>query len=375
LSKLPRIDSQPNYRNVADRLKREIGETLTAGQRLESHQALSERFGVSRVTIRQALTLLQQAGYVQMLPKRGTYVAERAASPHRIRHGLVALLVENFQDPFFNEMTQHIERELLHNRVHMVLCDIAGEGLGVNYIEHLRDRVDGFIIGASLQESSWMQYRILSTVGVPYVFFDRDIRSVPGDRVLVDNYLGGRMAAEHLLSLGRHRVFATLTYAWPKKALQAPHEVMVLRVRGFREKLLESGVDEADILLLTGQGGRTKEAGADAAEHWLSHKPRATALFATNDILALGVIEVAERHGLRMPEDYALLGFDDINLVRWLNIPLTTIAQPKEEIAHQAVRLLLEQIDGSRREPTHHVLLKPRLVERGSTTGSAREIR
>jgi DNA-binding LacI/PurR family transcriptional regulator len=279
----------------------------------------------------------------------------------------VALLVENFQDPFFNEMTQHIDRELMRRNILIVLCDTAGDRTGINYIDLLKDRVDGFLIGPSLHESSWAQYRLLSSLGVPYVFFDRDIRSVTGDRVLVDNYLGGRLAATHLLDLG-HRSFALLTYTWPKKVLlQGPHEVMVLRVRGFRERLLEGGIPESQIAMLTGQGGRTKEAGADAGTQWISLNPRPTGIFATNDILGLGAIDVAGTHGLHAPRDYSLIGFDDINLVRWLDIPLSTIVQPKEEIAQHAVQLLLGQIEGNPREHSHHVLLKPRLIARRST--------
>lgn len=371
MSSVSGAEPLPNYRRIANELKSQIcRSTLRPGQRLGSHQSLSRRFGVSRVTIRQALTLLQQSGYVQMIPKKGTFVSDRISSVRSVRHRLVALLVENFQDPFFNEMTQHIERELLRANLHMVLGDTAGVGPETSYVDLLKDRVDGFIIGPSLQESSWAQYRTLASMGVPYVLFDRDIRSIPGDRVLVDNYFGGRIAADHLADLG-HRSFVTVTYTWPQKAYQTPSEALLLRIRGFKDRLAERGLSEDTVLSLIGHGGRTKEAGLEAAAQWTEMRPRPTALFATNDILCMGIIEIAEKNGLQMPEDFSIVGFDDINLVRWLNIPLTTVAQPKEEIARHVVGLLLRQMESGKSNHTQHELLKPKLVVRRSTAAPA----
>jgi DNA-binding LacI/PurR family transcriptional regulator len=357
----------PNYRRIAEELRTQIcANVLRPGHRLPSHQSLSRRFAVSRVTIRQALMLLQQRGYVQMIPKTGTFVSEMITSLRRTRHRLVALLVENCQDPFFNEMTQHIERELLRANLHMVLCDTAGAGPEVSYVDVLKDRVDGFIIAPSLQESSWTQYRALASTRLPYVLFDRDIRTIPGNRVLVDNYFGGRIAADHLADLG-HSSFVTVTYRWPDRAHETPSEALRLRICGFKDRLIERGIPESDVMSLVGGGGRTKDAGAEAAMQWVNLRPRPTGLFATNDILCLGVIEVAEKSGLRMPRDFSIVGFDDINLVRWLNIPLTTVAQPKEEIARHVVGLLLTQNAEARGDHTQHELLKPRLVIRSST--------
>jgi LacI family transcriptional regulator len=247
----------------------------------------------------------------------------------------------------------------------MVLCDTAGDR-EIDYVGLLKDRVDGFVIGPSLQESSWAQYRAMGSMGISYVLFDRDIHSIPGNRVLVDNYVGGRMAAEHLLVLG-HRIFVTLTYTWPKRAYEAPSEALSLRTRGFKDRLLESGIPESHVISLIGNGGRTKEAGTEAANQWVGLNPRPTAVFATNDILCLGVLEVADKHGLTAPADFSIVGFDDINLVRWLGLPLTTIDQPKEEIAQHVVRLLMEQLESRNNEQTSHVLLRPRLVIRNST--------
>ena len=359
--------TSPNYLRIAEELKKAILDNVLApGSRIDSHQALSERFGVSRVTIRQALTLLQKQGYVNLIPKKGSFVSHNAVRLSRVRFHLVALLIESIQDPFFNEVTQCLERALLRKNLHIVLCDTAGESRETNYIELLRDRVDGFIIGPSLHEKSWAQYRNLSSLGIPVVLFDRDIRNIIGDRVLVDNYLGGRIAAEHLLELG-HTRFATLTYTWPRRALLTPAENLVLRVRGFCDRLLEAGILPADISSLNGEGGRTKAAGAEAARQWLALDPLPTALFATNDLLCLGAMEVAAQSGLSAPKDYSIVGFDDINLVGWLNIPLTTVAQPKEELANQITRLLTDQLDGRQRGHSQHVLLHPTLMVRRST--------
>lgn len=364
-SRFTAMDSMPNYRRIAEELRKEISQNvLRPGERLGSHQALSSHFGVSRVTIRQALTLLRKEGYVEMVPKKGTFVSRKAAGLPRIRHNLVGLLVENIQDPYFNEITQEIERELLRNHFHMVLCDTSGAE--TNYIELLKDRVDGFIIAPSLQEASWAHYRNLRGFERPYVLFDRNIRSIPGNRVLVDNYLGGQMAADHLFDLG-HRLFATITYAWPMRPPVLSHEALALRVQGFTDRLQESGVSATQIRHLVGNAGRSKEAGALAAKQWLKLAPRPAALFATNDILCFGVIDVAEKAGLLMARDYSLVGFDDINLIRWLGIPLTTIAQPRDEIAQCAVRLLCEQMEGGQTGHTRHLILKPRIVVRGST--------
>ena len=173
--------------------------------------------------------------------------------------------------------------------------------------------------------------------------------------VHIDNEKAAYQAMDHLYSLG-HRDIAVITGPTGSKVTQD-------RLRGVRARARKAGI-KAELPVaadeLSAEGGRV------AAEQLLARTPRPTALFCTKDEMAFGAIECVRQHGLRIPEDVSVVGFDDIPFARYTDPPLTTVAQPMHDIGKTAVKLLFDVIDGQSDVPLS-VVLPHQLVVRGTT--------
>ncbi len=194
-------------------------------------------------------------------------------------------------------------------------------------------------------------------VGVPVVLIDPvDIPHLDVPSVGATNFNGGIEATEHLLSLGHRRV----------GFIQGPPDalVSVARLHGYHAVLAGAGIAPDPALLRSGPF--TFETGYQAADGLLRLSDRPTAVFASNDLQALGVIEAARSRGLRVPEDLSVVGFDDMAPAQWSAPPLTTVRQPFAEMGRVAVHNLLTLVDG---DPlaAPRVELATHLVVRGST--------
>ena len=196
--------------------------------------------------------------------------------------------------------------------------------------------------------------RGLRDVGLPVVCISTpDDDSTP--YVDVDNALGAALAARHLLSLG-HSKIAHLSAGPSQRSVEVRRDAFV-------QAAIEGGGAPPDVRII-GEGFGRDDAYA-AAWALLKEADRPTAIFATNDPLALQVLHAARDLGIRVPEQLSVVGFDDFPVASLLTPPLTTLRQPLERIGDDAVRLLLRQIEG--RTTENRRLVPPELIVRGST--------
>lgn len=212
-------------------------------------------------------------------------------------------------------------------------------------------RVDGVLMVHTGNRDDYAE--LLGANSTPVVFLDREV--IGRRSIVTDNYEGGRLAARHLLDLG-HRCFGVLVGQGYIRNVQE-------RLAGFEAELASEGLSLGTEQIVF--GSQNLETGRDI-EFLLRRSPRPTAVFATNDIIALGAWHEAHNQGIRIPDELSLVGFDDIEMVRWTVPPLTTVAQPKAEIGRKAVLALLDTLEG-RGETDSITRLAPRLVQRGST--------
>jgi DNA-binding LacI/PurR family transcriptional regulator len=243
-------------------------------------------------------------------------------------------------------------------------------GYGLHFISPLhgslalalgRATVDGVVaIGLSAGHPEVGQ---IQAAGLPMVLVDSD--DLPDySSVVVDEEGGARAAAEHLLGLG-HREVLVLAVEGPQPASGQPPErgVTERRLRGYRAALDAAAVPLATDHVLAGRA--SIEGGASAFERAWAAGIRPTAVLAMSDAMAIGAARVAREHGLRIPEDLSVVGFDDIDLAGYLDPPLTTVRQPIREKGSTAVRLLTAAM-GEHPRP-EHVSLDTRLIVRAST--------
>lgn len=279
----------------------------------------------------------------------------------------IGLLVPNISNPFFGEIARGIEHALMQRSYLTFLCDTSDDPRREEaYLANLGSRrVDGALVIYADQDAD--PARLSALVDVPLVYVDRGVPGMPS--VTSDNRLGGRLAARHLIELGHRRIGALL--GRPDVANVAA------RFEGFRDELATHGLDVPAGLLLTGR--QTLAFGSEIDRLMALDEPP-TAVFTTNDIVAIGAWQKLMSMGLAVPDDVSLVGFDDIELSRTIRPPLTTVAQDVPEIARCAVARLLSLIpsEASERSDPHcaattdDIPIEPRLVARESTAPPSR---
>jgi LacI family transcriptional regulator len=268
----------------------------------------------------------------------------------------VGLVLPDSANPFFAEISRGIEAEAFKQGYSVFLSntelDTQRELFYVDVLS--KKQVDGIIFVAAGDQADSIDFLIRQKM--PVVMIDRDLPDVQVDVVLTDHQRGGMLATRHLIELGHTRIACI---AGPSSITPSAD-----RITGYRKALEAAGLPYDERLLL--RGDYHAQSGMDITQIILKMNPRPTAIFALNDLMALGALRAASEAGYSVPKDIAVVGYDDLEIARFTNPPLTTIAQPKKEIGAQAIRLLVDRI-ARKSHPPRRVVLAPELVVRRST--------
>ena len=279
-----------------------------------------------------------------------------ARSLRRGETNTLGLILPDSANPFFAEIACIIEAEAFHYGYSVILCNSEGdlEKESVYADVLAKKQVDAMIFVASGEQSAVLPE--LCRKGLPLVLVDRAPEAVSADIVLADNLQGGMLAARHLIDLG-HSNIGCIT--GPNNLTPSAN-----RVTGFRKVLEESGIvlDETNVL----RGSFHPISGYQAAMGLLSKENPPTAIFACNDMMAIGVLRAASELGLDVPRDLSLIGFDNIELSVFTTPALTTISQPKTAIGVETIRLVIERI-ADKDLPPRRLVLPTQLISRNST--------
>jgi DNA-binding LacI/PurR family transcriptional regulator len=261
-----------------------------------------------------------------------------------------------FSDPFFPRLLRGISTQLASRDLQLVLLMPSGPKETHRTADYLAaGHVDGALL-VSLHDNDPLPARV-AEAGVPMVLSPRPRRPVSVSYVDVDNRGGANGAVAHLVSQGR-RVIATI--AGP--ADMAPG---VDRLAGYRDALVDAGLEPDPSLEAVADF--TQEGGAKAMERLLAARPDIDAVFAASDLMAAGALSVLAANR-RVPEDVAVVGFDDSPIATSTRPALTSVRQPIEEMGQEMARLLVDAITGSDRAP-RRVILATELVRRASSAG------
>ncbi|WP_170313729.1 LacI family DNA-binding transcriptional regulator [Phytoactinopolyspora halophila] len=289
------------------------------------------------------------------------YVRNNAA--RQLRDGrtrTVGLVVLNIANPFFIDVIRGVEETLHRAGLSVILCNSDGQPLREeSNVEMLEEQqVEGVLISPVDPGSAWLAK--LGDRGVPIVLLDSRADGSGQCSVSVDDVLGGRLAASHLLEQGHER----LVYVSGPPLL---HQVTERR-EGVLAAMTEAGVP-ADRLTVIECSELSFGAGCDAGERLLGIRPRPTAVICANDLLALGVLQVMFANGVSVPGDVALVGYDDIDFAAGSAVPLTSVRQPRYELGQTAATLLLHEVDDGPDEHEHQqIVMSPELVVRASSS-------
>lgn len=265
----------------------------------------------------------------------------------------IGLIVPNIANPFFAEIVRAIGYACQKVGYSLLLADSSGdEGREKDLVANmLKQYIDGLLI---IHAGRVPTSRLLdATPPIPVVYVDREVEERAS--VATDNYLGGRLAARHLVGLGHRRIGILAGDPHVKNVQQ--------RLAGFEDELKLNRITISRRHIIS--GSQSFETGRDAQLLMVGPNPP-TAIFATNDIIALGAWNKLNDMGLRIPEDVSLMGYDNIEMTQWTIPPLTTVEQDKRELGRQSVATLIQAIQERELEPST-IYVPPRIVVRGST--------
>ncbi|MCF7943413.1 MAG: LacI family transcriptional regulator [Spirochaetia bacterium] len=273
---------------------------------------------------------------------------------------LIGLIIPDISNPFFGEIVRQVEREAGRNGYNIIICNSDGDITKErSQLQTLRARqVDGVLVIPASSNSP-----ILTTL------YNSDIHTVVVtqphsrfDSVYVSHLEGGRIVAQHLLGLGHTRVL-----------LVGDSESENDKIVGFKQVFSEKGIIfPEDHFLNIGAWDHdlVKQAYLSGLEYFRRHRPgHATAVFTVNDVAAFGINHALKELNLRIPDDVALIGFDDTFLSQGLNPPLSSVSQPVEEIGRRSIEMLLDRLIRKFDGDVRSVQLNPLLVARESTLG------
>jgi LacI family transcriptional regulator len=288
-------------------------------------------------------------------------IAELGYRPNRLARNLrrqsaqmIGVVVSDIENPHFSEAVRALEDAAYRQGFRVLLCNTDEKPEKQRaYLEMLAgERVAGVILSPS--DAAGAEIAELLDLRIPVVALDRSVADARADSVVSGGERGARRATEHLLAAGRRSV----AFVGGLPGVETADE----RRAGYEAAMRAAGLPprEAD-------GGFRIEGGRRAAEELLD----AEGLVVANNLMAIGVLQALVEHGRRVPDDMALVALDDPFWAGLVRPPLTVLAQPVRAMAGAAMRLLLDRIEGGRREPRHEVF-EFELRVRGSC-GTTRE--
>lgn len=321
--------------------------------------------GVSQPTVSRALAGDQAISHetrrrVLAAAQRLNYVTKRLNHSRIARHQrtrVVGVVVASLTNAFYTVLLDRLHHELASVGYSMILMiDQYENSADLSKLQLLLDKtLDGVLFTTATVDS--LAVRILHEQGVPLVLAVRSVPIPEIDVVENDNVMGAKEAVLHLLELGHHRIGFVLGPNNTSTSLQ--------RLKGATAALAEYGLKPNP--KLTAWGPYSHEAGYSAVLRLWDSEERPTAVFCANDFIALGVLDAARKHGIEVPNQLSVVGFDDIPMAGWSAIQLTTVRLGIEQMAVVAARRLLERIQSPTGLPGRRDLLPTSLVRRATT--------
>ena len=267
----------------------------------------------------------------------------------------LAIVLSDITNPFWTTVARGIEDTANQSGYHLIIGN-TDESLQKqnDYLTFLmKKQVDGFLV----VPASFHPLTLLTNHQIPFVVLDRWLPGEPVDSVRCDSVGGAYQLTQHLLGLG-HRRIAVITG-------RQDHSTALDRVLGARRAVEDAGLDENALQVYWGEF--TQASGYENTKLLLQTDPRPTAIFATNNFIAIGVMRCLREHGLDVPSDMSAVAFDDLPTAITIDPFFTVAAQPAYEMGQHATRLLLSRLHGDTTTAPQEIVLPIELIVRKSS--------
>ncbi len=280
------------------------------------------------------------------------------------RSNTIGLIVSDIRNPFFASVARGVEDVAQEHGYTVVLCnsdeDVAKETICLKALK--TGQVDGVLLASAGPAHPYLTRLIHASF--PVVLVDRELPDLAVPAVLLDNEGAAYNAVRHLIARGHARI----GMVGGRPSISTTTE----RIDGYQRALREVGLEVDSRLLISGES--TSEGGARATNTLLDVEPPPTAIFSGNNLMSIGALQAIVSRGLSVPDDIALVGFDDFPFP-WSDAfrpHLTTVAQPTYELGRRAAEILVQLLRGSSSEPAQRVVLDGKLVIRESSAALQR---
>lgn len=339
---------QPTLKDVAERAN-------VSKQTIS--RVINNKGEVSEATRQRVLQVIREIGYHPNSLARSLVTSKTL---------VIGLAVPNIDQPYFPQIARGVEDAAAESGYSVFLCNAAGDQeRELNAFERLRGhRVAGIVsFNSRLSDNT-----IGQAVGglFPVVMINRELPEVRGTVIWPGYEAGARIATEHLIALGRRRIVFL--------GMDLDSNVDADKLRGYTAALESAGIpfDPELVIRTSGRHGRgfndLVKGGEEAFAEFIERQLGGDALFASNDLPAIGAIRYANTHGIRIPDDVAIVGFGNANVTGIVTPPLSTVTMPLYEMGRTAFQVLLARISGEERAELF-VQASPELIVRDSSTG------
>ena len=348
------------YEEIANVLRQRIFEgTYEPGSMVATEDEICKIFGVSRITAKRALNNLAAEGLIRRVRSKGSFVnypVKTKPEPVLARHGgYIALVTRSVGESSVRVLSgvDRVIREAGYRTMFHPLGSVEkGPALEQEQAvieELLADHISGLILWPADSRGSSPVLEKVREAGLPTVLVDRTVEGCTSPCVMSDNISGAHAAVKHLIEEGHTRIaFFGQTDSW--------NPALTERLNGYYHALVEAGLTIHPELIWVPEMFRRQIASLPARPNWidwfqrsvvLDNPDRATALFALWDYPAMDATVVASRMGLQIPDDLAVVGFDNSAVAKGLIVPLTSVEQEWEQIGAEAAQLLARMMGGA----------------------------
>ncbi len=330
------------------------------GSRLPSESEFQRGLEISRSTIRQALNNAETEGLIERVPGKGSFV-RLTPMEQSTKNKLIGYITFDFHSEFQGQLLSGAESVIRKNGYRMLFCNSNGNVDEEDKLldQLVSDKVLGILMWpAYSSNTSRRLFQLADQQQVPIVLMDRTFEELNNDYIISDNFKGAYEAVNYLISLGHKQI---VFLSRPILKLLPIAE----RLRGYRQAMIDNGLQPLDPWIV---GAAEKESGyslqlngtvnreIEQIEKILKSKNRPTAVFSMNDLMALEVSKAAKLVGLDIPSDISIIGFDDMDIVSYFDIPLTTVHQDTYYMGRRAAELLVERTKGYSGPPRREII-------------------
>jgi DNA-binding LacI/PurR family transcriptional regulator len=324
---------------------------------------VAKKAGVSKTTVSRVLNGNYSQTTAETKDRVLTVIREMKYHPNPMARGLkqmrtkiIGIVLSNLSNPFWATVLEGVEDTCRLSGYSLMICNSSEDpAREAELFEDFQLRqVDGIIVNPTVKNKAL--FEDLEQKRYPLVVINRKIEGIEVDYVVVDNIKGAKLAVNHLVDHGRNNIVA---FVYRPQGISTWQE----RMDGFKEALSERGIagHERSVIEVSQGTGNAKKM---AVEYFTT--ARADAVFSTNNMMTLEILEGFKELNIRVPEDVALIGYDETVWAKHLNPPLTTVRQPAYEMGVIAAKNLIKKINSKTKRKPKTVVLEPELIIRQS---------